>query len=72
MPLAPIPSYFDSDCEQAGLTAANLDEDAEPTAAVCGQLAGAYYGVEAIPAHWLARLAGRDMIEEMALALARC
>lgn len=30
--------------EQAILTAANLGDDADTTAAICGQLAGAYYG----------------------------
>lgn len=35
------------------LQAANLGDDADTTAAIVGQLAGAYYGVRAIPAHWL-------------------
>ena len=29
--------------------AANLGEDADTTAAICGQLAGAYYGESGIP-----------------------
>jgi ADP-ribosyl-[dinitrogen reductase] hydrolase len=36
----------------AVLAAANLGEDADTTAAVCGQLAGAYYGVGGVPAEW--------------------
>ena len=32
---------------------ANLSDDADTTAAVTGQLAGAFYGVEMIPAEWL-------------------
>jgi len=40
-------------------------------AAVCGQLAGAFYGIDGIPARWLNRLAGRSMIEQMAMALDR-
>ena len=51
------------------LAAANLGDDADTTAAICGQLAGAHYGVDAIPAHWLARLAMRDDIDTMARRL---
>jgi ADP-ribosyl-[dinitrogen reductase] hydrolase len=57
--------------EAAVLAAANLGDDADTTAAVCGQLAGAHYGINGIPAHWLNRLAGRSMIEQMAMALDR-
>ncbi|MFJ2390686.1 ADP-ribosylglycohydrolase family protein [Pseudomonas koreensis] len=38
------------------LQAANLGDDADTTAAIVGQLAGAYYGIRAIPAHWLEML----------------
>ena len=55
--------------EDAVLAAANLGDDADTTAAVCGQLAGAYYGIGGIPARWLQKLAGRSMIEQMAIAL---
>ena len=50
----------------AVLTAVNLGEDADTTAAVCGQLAGAHYGVPGIPAEWLGKLAFRDLIQDMA------
>jgi ADP-ribosyl-[dinitrogen reductase] hydrolase len=56
--------------EQAVLTAANLGEDADTTAAICGQIAGAHYGVKAIPRSWLDRLAMREEIEQLALSLA--
>lgn len=46
----------------AVLAAANLGDDADTTAAVCGQLAGAYYGVAAIPPHWREKLATREFI----------
>lgn len=39
------------------LMAANLGDDADTTAAVCGQIAGAFYGVEAIPIHWRKKIA---------------
>lgn len=42
---------------EAVLAAANLGEDADTTAAVCGQVAGAYYGAQGIPTAWLERLA---------------
>ena len=38
------------------LAAANLGDDADTTAAVCGQVAGAYYGQSGIPGHWLKSL----------------
>ena len=38
------------------LQAANLGDDADTTAAIVGQLAGAYYGIRAIPASWLEML----------------
>ncbi|MGU3465572.1 ADP-ribosylglycohydrolase family protein [Methylobacterium sp. C33D] len=50
----------------AVLLAANLGEDADTTAAVAGQIAGALYGASAIPDEWLDRLAGRGRIELMA------
>ena len=48
------------------LKAANLGDDADTTAAVCGQIAGAYYGSVGIPAAWKERLAMRGMIQELA------
>jgi ADP-ribosyl-[dinitrogen reductase] hydrolase len=52
--------------EQAILAAANLGDDADTTAAVCGQVAGAFYGASGIPARWLERLALRAEIEQLA------
>lgn len=48
------------------LTAANLGEDADTTAAICGQVAGAFFGVNGIPAEWLARLTMRSEITDLA------
>jgi len=48
------------------LLAANLGDDADTTAAVYGQLAGACYGAKAMPADWLAKLAQRELIETLA------
>lgn len=43
--------------EAAVLLAANLGDDADTTAAIVGQLAGAHYGVDAIPPDWLGKVA---------------
>ncbi len=46
-------AFYHSDSFEAGcLLAANLGDDADTTAAVYGQLAGAYYGEPAIPDKW--------------------
>lgn len=52
--------------EEAVLTAVNLGEDTDTTAAVTGALAGIVYGVDAIPDEWLAVLARRTDIENLA------
>lgn len=53
------------------LTAVNLGDDADTTAAVCGQLAGAYYGESGIPDAWLAKLTMRIEIARLADRLFR-
>ncbi len=50
----------------AVLRAVNLGDDADTTGAVVGQLAGAFYGEDAIPEVWRAKLAMRPLIEERA------
>ncbi len=52
--------------EQAVLQAVNLGDDADTTAAICGQVAGAFYGKLGIPARWRDRLAMRQEIETLA------
>jgi ADP-ribosyl-[dinitrogen reductase] hydrolase len=51
------------------LLAVNLGDDADTTGAIYGQLAGAFYGAEAIPAAWRARLARGDEITALAKSL---
>jgi ADP-ribosyl-[dinitrogen reductase] hydrolase len=51
------------------LEAANLGKDADTTAAIAGQLAGAYYGEQAIPLRWRQRLWGYDWLAWHADAL---
>ncbi len=59
--------FFNTDSfEAAVLRAANLGDDADTTAAITGQIAGAYYGASAIRADWVEKLSMREEIEEMA------
>ena len=52
--------------EDAVLAAVNLGDDADTTAAITGQLAGALYGVEAIPGRWRERVFMGDEIMGLA------
>ncbi len=52
--------------EDGVLAAVNLGDDADTTAAIYGQLAGALYGADAIPERWLDKLVMRDRIIELA------
>lgn len=47
------------------LKAVNLGEDTDTIAAIAGSLAGALYGIDAIPADWIGKLRKKDCIEEM-------
>ena len=58
-----------NDFREGALLAVNLGEDADTTGAVYGQLAGAYYGVEGIPAAWRERIARREEILRLAKVL---
>jgi hypothetical protein len=51
---------------EAILRAANLGDDADTTAAIAGQLAGARFGASGIPALWLELLSLRPRIESLA------
>lgn len=60
-------AFHNSDSFEEGcLMAVNLGDDADTTAAVYGQLAGAFYGEGAIPERWLAKVAHRGLIEAYA------
>ncbi|MBP7663002.1 MAG: ADP-ribosylglycohydrolase family protein [Shewanella sp.] len=54
--------------EQAVLKAVNLGDDADTTAAIVGQIAGAYYGVSAIPSSWLKKLYNVEFIRGLAVS----
>lgn len=55
-----------TDFRTAVLRAANLGDDADTTAAIAGQLAGAWWGSAGIPEEWLAKLAMADEITMLA------
>jgi ADP-ribosylglycohydrolase len=62
--------FYQTDTFRDGvLLAANLGNDADTTAAVYGQLAGAFYGEAEIPAGWRRLLALRETILELATSL---
>ena len=58
-----------SSFEEAILRAVNLGNDADTTAAICGQVAGAFYGESSIPTGWLEKLAMLDEIRDLATGL---
>ena len=51
------------------LAAVNLGDDADTTGAIYGQIAGAWYGVECIPAEWRSLIAKSELILGMADSL---
>lgn len=55
--------------EAAVLQAANLGDDADTTAAIVGQIAGAFYSKQGIPPRWLEKLHLVSEIENIAIAL---
>jgi len=55
--------------KDAILMAANLGDDADTTAAIVGQLAGAYYGFKELPINWIELVAWNTVIVEMSQQL---
>jgi ADP-ribosylglycohydrolase len=58
--------YHGNSFREACLLAVNLGMDADTTGAVCGQLAGAFYGEGEIPQSWRSQLIRSHLIESMA------
>ncbi|MCP4326199.1 MAG: ADP-ribosylglycohydrolase family protein [Alteromonadales bacterium] len=58
-----------SSFKECVLLAANIGNDADTTAAICGQIAGAFYGFSGIPEHWRNNITMAKEIEELALQL---
>ena len=61
--------HHSQDFREGALLAVNLGDDADTTGAIYGQIAGAYYGVESIPAAWRDRLAMATEITSLADSL---
>ena len=57
------------DFREGALLAVNLGDDADTTGAIYGQIAGAYYGVESIPAGWRGRVTMAAEIASLADSL---
>ncbi len=57
--------------EEALVSAVNLGGDADTGGAVCGALAGAHYGLAAIPERWLTPLHERERLLRLAAQVAR-
>jgi ADP-ribosyl-[dinitrogen reductase] hydrolase len=63
-------SFYSTDSyQEAILQAANLGDDADTTASICGQIAGAYYGINNIPKYWIEQVFYAEKILNMANAL---
>ncbi len=63
-------AFFNSSTFEEGcLLAANLGDDADTTAAIYGQLAGAHYGESGIPRSWLNQLYLAEEIAQVAESL---
>ena len=63
--------YNTGNFRDAILKAANLGNDADTTAAVCGQIAGACYGTAGLPGDWVGKLAMREEITQLATKLTK-
>ena len=61
--------FHTEDFREGALKVVNLGDDADTTGAIFGQIAGAHYGVQSIPAEWRQRLTKRAEITSMADSL---
>ncbi|KAI9763050.1 MAG: hypothetical protein M1840_000941 [Geoglossum simile] len=52
--------------EEGALRAVNLGDDADTVGAVYGALAGAYYGIDAIPKEWMEGLVKKEVVGKIA------
>ncbi len=58
--------HHSTDFRDGCLLAVNLGDDADTTAAIYGQIAGVYYGVDGIPTEWRERVAKGALIIQLA------
>jgi ADP-ribosylglycohydrolase len=55
----------DNSFEKGALNAVNLGDDTDTTAAIYGQLAGAYYGYKHLPEKWVKEVYARRFLEKL-------
>lgn len=60
---------YPDDMEVCLSAAVTHNGDSDSTGAIAGNILGAWLGVQGIPAHWLARLEMREVIDDMATRL---
>lgn len=57
-------AFFSTDTfEEGGVTVVNLGDDADTVGTIYGGLAGAFYGVEAVPEQWRSDMQRKDLLE---------
>nr|MDO8114258.1 ADP-ribosylglycohydrolase family protein [Candidatus Sigynarchaeota archaeon] len=61
--------YCTTSFEDAVIESANSGSDNDTTAAICGALAGSYYGYASIPREWLKKLVQAELLERKSEAL---
>ncbi len=61
--------FHTEDFREGALKVVNLGQDADTTGAIFGQIAGAYYGAESIPAQWRQRLTMSSEVTSIAECL---
>lgn len=61
-------AFWSTDNFKAGaLAAVNLGDDTDTTAAIYGQLAGAFYGYEQLPTEWKTKIFAEEFLEKLSL-----
>lgn len=65
--------FTTAEFEECLVGVVNQGGDADTTGAIAGMIAGAFYGMDAIPRHWLKKLESqvREEVEELAVRLVR-
>lgn len=61
--------HHSTNFRDGALLAVNLGNDADTTGAIYGQLAGACYGIEGVPADWRGKISHLDLITDFAAQL---
>ena len=61
--------YSTDNFKDAVLKATNLADDSDTVAAICGMIAGAYYGLDGIPKEWVKKLHKQEEIKKLAANL---